>query len=277
MLELLLKYKADPNQRDRVREKESETALHLAARNSDESAVELLLKYKADPNARTDSGITPLHWAAQSDNAPIIDMLLAHKANANAADDKGETPLHRIVAGGATNSIAKLVQSGADLNACARNGDTPLRKMIRARNFNRPQEFAGVEFLLKLGVDVTKSCDGNTSALEVAMIYKASWLVDLLRKHHPKKLAVVTIEGPAAKPGWFWEADKTVTLSEAIAAVGLKDAADPTRITILRNDPDTGLTKSERHNLVMIREKFDGIKDPPLKHDDKITVAVRAD
>lgn len=273
--ELLLKHKADPNQRDKVKDKESETALHLAARRTDQDAVELLLKYKADPNARTDSGMTPLHWA--SNNGLLIDLLLTHKADPNATDAAGQTPFHRAVNNADTNTFARLVKAGADINACTRGGDTPLRTIIRTRGIDQPKEFAAIQFLLNLGADVTKSCDGNSSALEVALTYKSSGLVDLFRKHHSKKLAVVTFEGPVAKPGWFWEADKTVTLSEAIAAVGLQDTADPTRITILRSDRDTGLTKGERHNLIFIREKFDGIKDPPLKHGDKITVGVRTD
>jgi hypothetical protein len=134
--------------------------------------------------------------------------------------------------------------------------------------------------MLKAGADMLKRCDNHLSAFEVAVLREkqsppgASGLVDLFRKHYPKKLAAATFDGAVVKPVWVWEADKPVTLSEAIDAVGVKDTADLTRVTVMRNDPDQGQT-GQRYNLVVIREKRTA--DVPLKHGDKITVAVRAD
>lgn len=276
MVELLLKHKADPNLRD----KESESALHLAVRTGNQSAVELLLKYKADPNARTDSGITPLHRAVEARGEALVDLLLAHNADVTAAKQDGDTALHSAVAQGLTNVVAKLVQKGADINACGDNGETPLHKTIRAQVYSHPHQVATVAFLLRAGADMLKRCDNHLCAFEEAVLREkfspgGGWgLVDFFRKHHSKKLAAAMFEGAVVKPVWFWEADKPATLSEAIAAVGLKDAADPTRITILRNDPDRGQT-GQRHNLVAIREKT--VSDVPLKHGDKITVGVRTD
>ena len=276
IVDLLLKHKADPNLRDKVKEKESETALHLAARNGNEAAVELLLKYKADPNARTESGVTPLYWAIQARGEGIVDLLLVHDADVKAAKQDGDTALHSAAAQGLTNVITKLVQRGADINACTTNGETPLHKTIRA---SQSYQAATVAFLLKAGADMLKQCDGRLSAFEEVvfrerMLPGGGGMADFFRKNHPKKLATATFDGAVVRPVWFWEADKTVTLAEAIEAVGLKDTADPTRITILRNDPDRGQT-GQRHNLVAIREKT--VSDVPLKHGDKITVGVRAD
>ncbi len=281
MVDLLLKHKADPNLRDKVKEKESETALHLAARYANEAAVELLLKYKADPNARTESGTTPLHLAVQTTRAEgIVDLLLAHNADVKAAKKDGDTALHSAAAQGLTNVVVKLVQKGADINTCGDNGQTPLHRTLRAPVAHQSHQLATVEFMLKRGADMLKRCDNHLSAFEEAVLREkqappgASWLVDLFRKHYPKKLAAATFDGEVVRPVWFWEADKPVTLSEAIEAVGLKDTADLTRVTIMRNNPDTGV-RGERHNLALIREKQ--TSDVPLKHGDKITVAVRAD
>ena len=273
--ELLLKYKADPNQRDKVKDKENETALHLAARTANQAAVELLLKYKADPNARTDSGLTPLHWAVQGNREPIIDLLLAHNADVTAAGGDGDTALHSAAVQGSTNIMAKLVQRGADINACTERGDTPLRQAIRTRNVNMPQEYAAVEFLLKLGASVTKKCGEQPSPLQLAISGNNRDLIELFRKHHPKKLALVTFQGPVREHAWFWEADQPATLSQAIEAVGLKDTADPTRITILRHEPRVGVPMPHTHNLVAILGK--AAPDVPLKHGDKITIPFRTD
>jgi cytohesin len=271
MLEVLLEHKADPNQRDQVRNKESETSLHLAVRTAYLFAAELLLKHKADPNARTDSGITPLHWAAANNHEEMVDLLLEHKANANAASDKGETPLHWSVDRGETNMIAKLVQRGADVNACTSVGDTPLRKIMRVRNVNLAKEFAAVEFLLKLGASVVQKCDGHPSAFETALRARNPNLLQLLRKYHPTKLSSITLEGAFKEPVWFWEADKPVTLSQAVAVVGLQDKADPARITLWRYSPAAGVKKRGDHNLEVIRQRG-GAHDVQLQDGDELFV-----
>jgi hypothetical protein len=197
-----------------------------------------------------------------------------------AAKNDGDTALHSAAAQGLTNVVAKLVQRGADVNACGENGGTPLHRSIRAPVYSQSHQLASVALLLKAGADILKRCDNHLSAFEEAVLKEkqsppgTSGLVDLFRKHYPKKLAAATFDGAVVKPVWVWEADKPATLSEAIDAVGLKDTADLTRVTIMRNNPDTGV-RGERYNLVAIREK--GLPDVPLKHGDKITVAVRAD
>jgi ankyrin repeat protein len=270
MLEVLLEHKANPNQRDQVRDKESETAFQLAVRTGNKSAAELLLEHKADPNARTDSGITPLHWAARNNHAEMVDLLLAHKANVNAATEKNETPLHWTVDGGETNIIAKLVNSGGDVNACTSGGDTPLRKIMRVRNINVAKEMAAVEFLLKLGASVVKKCDGHSSPFETALTKRSPKLTDLLRKYHPTKLASVNLGGAFKEQVWFWEAEKPVTLSQAVAAVGLEDKADPNKITLWRHDPAVGVKKREVYNLDLIRQRV--IQDVPLRDGDELFV-----
>jgi ankyrin repeat protein len=282
--ELLLKYKANPNQRDKVKDKESETALHLAARTANQAAVELLLKYKADPNARTDSGITPLHWAVQAGKEELLDLLLAHNADVTAAKEDGDTALHSAAAQGLTNVVAKLVQRGADINACTRKGDTPLRQAIRISNVNQSHEYAALAFLLQAGADMLKRCDNHPSAFEEAVLQHKVYrtrpdggLVDFLRKHHPRKLGFVTLEGPVKRNVWLWEADKRVTLYDAIAAVGLQETADPARVTINRTDPDTGIRTNMRFNVGIIRPGDATLEDVTLKHGDVIHVAERRD
>lgn len=266
MFELLLEYKADPNIRN-LANPERDTILHVATRNDNELAVELLLAAGAEVNARNDYGATPLHWAK---GQRVIDMLLSSKANPNAADDQGETPLHRVVATGDTNVISALLTKGAEINACTAAGDTPLRKLIRTANIK--EQFAAVEFLLKTGADILKKCGRELSPFEEALARHPK-LAELLRKYYPQKLAIVNLEGLFRQQVWFWQADKQATLSQAVAAVGLFENADPTRISILRDDPNTGLKKRFVHDLEAIREKR--VADVPLQDGDKIIVPSR--
>jgi hypothetical protein len=73
--------------------------------------------------------------------------------------------------------------------------------------------------------------------------------------------------------GWYWEADKTTTLSEALARVGLQERANPRKISLLRDDPNTGLKGETAYDLVAIRTKR--APDVPLTDGDKIIVAER--
>ena len=57
--EVLLKNGADVN----AKNKDGDTPLHHAARNSNYNTVEVLLKNGADVNAKNKNGDTPLHWA----------------------------------------------------------------------------------------------------------------------------------------------------------------------------------------------------------------------
>jgi cytohesin len=260
ILELLLKHKADPTLRD----KQTQTALHVAAERRNQAAVELLLEYKADPNARTDFGITPLHRAVPTGDEAVVDLLLAHEADAAAAMKDGGTALHAAAALSLTNIMTKLVRSGADINACGRNNETPLHRAVEQLN-----NTATVQLLLKLGADIIRSCDGSPTPLERAMIRQDRDSANLLREHYPKKLAVATFQGEVLRPAWSWEADKPVTLSEAIHAIGLKDTADLTRVGVGRG------SAGGFYNLAAIREKK--AEDVPLKHGDRIHVPARED
>lgn len=141
MVQLLLKYKADPNDsqtdgrsvlfnalahtnilaalvdagatvdvRDTTQpfpqgKASNETPLLAAVQNpSDAESVNILLKRGANPNARTLQGNTPLHLAAYNlPNSNVFNALIDHKAQLNVRNHEGETPLD-ILKKVATNS-----------------------------------------------------------------------------------------------------------------------------------------------------------------------------
>ncbi|KAF7658071.1 hypothetical protein LDENG_00017580 [Lucifuga dentata] len=74
------------------------TALHFSSCNGNESIVQLLLSYGADPNQRDSLGNTPLHLgvsaAACTNHVPVITTLLRGGARVDALDRAGRTPLH---------------------------------------------------------------------------------------------------------------------------------------------------------------------------------------
>lgn len=92
--ELLLKFGADPNIRNRL----GESPLHQASDNQNHAIADILLQYNADPNLQTKEGDTPLHVAAFRGDEKMVYLLLKYKADPNMQNHTYErTPLHYAV------------------------------------------------------------------------------------------------------------------------------------------------------------------------------------
>lgn len=83
--------KATPKARD-ARTARGSTPLHLAAMNSDLSAMRALIAAGADPNARDEDGSTPLHMAAYASRADNAQILLEAGADPVAKNLYGRDP-----------------------------------------------------------------------------------------------------------------------------------------------------------------------------------------
>lgn len=92
--------KADPAMRD-ARTGLGATPLHLAATNSDPSALKALIAAGADANARDNEGATPLHMAAYTQKAQHAQLLL----------DAGADPNIKTNAGRDATSMARKVMA----------------------------------------------------------------------------------------------------------------------------------------------------------------------
>ena len=117
LLELLLKNKADPNQKTR-----NFSALSvLIFQNPKVDAIKLFLKYKADAtwkNRNWKQGI--LHYFVMCcNNIEVLHALITAGADPNAKDLWGETPLHILMKGQdpSTEILEALIVAGADVNA----------------------------------------------------------------------------------------------------------------------------------------------------------------
>ena len=65
-------------------------ALSAAVRASHLEATKLLLKVKADPNERDDKGVSPLHLAAFDGNLELCKQLILARAEIDACHSKGK-------------------------------------------------------------------------------------------------------------------------------------------------------------------------------------------
>ena len=105
-------------------ERNSQSAIHLAALRGDDAGVEAVARNSAhgrfDKRAIDDvdaAGATPLHLAAWRGHVPVVDTLLRLGADAHATDMYGVTPLHKAVGHGRFHAAARLASDGGvDVN-----------------------------------------------------------------------------------------------------------------------------------------------------------------
>ena len=123
MVNLLLKYKADPN------DLRTDGWSLLFNALSDTNILEALLAAGAnvDPLSLNETEWTPLGAAAALNFPADVDILLKHGANPNVKNRNGVTPLHWAASDLADKSIFELLLANhADPNVRSSNGMTPL-------------------------------------------------------------------------------------------------------------------------------------------------------
>jgi ankyrin repeat protein len=103
------------------------TPLYLAALRNEPEIVQLLLKYKADPNLRkTDGNVAPLAVAISNTNAEIAQLLLQQGADGKGRGPNDETYLQQAVRMGSKPMVELLLAQPCDVNAINRAGYTAL-------------------------------------------------------------------------------------------------------------------------------------------------------
>ena len=123
--------------------------------------VELLLKYGADIQARDRFGNTPGHLAAEKGDTGSMAAFIDAGFDFGARGSLGQTILHRAVFGRRQMLKYLLQIEGGKMiiNAQSDNGSTPLHLAVGVSGGAR-----SVKLLLKYGADMeVQDCDGNTA------------------------------------------------------------------------------------------------------------------
>lgn len=101
------------------------TPLHFAVTYQNPTILEILLKFKANPNLKEyyDVGeCTPLHRAVELDNFDICRLLLDFGANPSIQCKKGFTALHYAARNGNIDIVQLLLNYGVDIHLRDKNG-----------------------------------------------------------------------------------------------------------------------------------------------------------
>ena len=144
----------------------SETLVMRAVRLKSYPALELLLKYKVDPNvaAKAPNGHTMYPLGAALDDLKMVELLIKAGADPNANDG---SYLQNAAANADLALVALLLKSGAKVNQASNSG-TPLIEAVRSPK-PIEQTMPVVEALLNAGADPTlKSKYGLVPILEAA-------------------------------------------------------------------------------------------------------------
>jgi len=180
-----------------VRDKDGQTALHLALRRGFSNMVALLLQSGADIDAQDNDDMTPLLYVVTHPNlAATTQLLLEHGASVHLRNKDGLTPLHFAVGYDRPDEVALLLQFGAPVDALDNYNRTPLHVLAfsrsgttaplllqhgasvhtRSKNGQTPLHFASrysppdvVALLLKSGADVDAQDNNSVTPLHFAL------------------------------------------------------------------------------------------------------------
>jgi ankyrin repeat protein len=162
---------ANVNERD----KNGQTALHLAVINGYKDVVELLIAKGAEIDGKGRYNATPLHEAAWAGNKEISQILLDKGANANALQGESRwTPLLSACSRGHAEVAELLIQKGAEVNARDKWGDTPLYYAV----WN--EDFKTTRVLVVNGADLNYIPEGEWPPLYYMLWSNEKDLVELM-------------------------------------------------------------------------------------------------
>ena len=131
-------------------DRDSNRALHFAARRGDRAMISVLMCARANINVSNQKGETPLLAACRAGHFEICTLLIEKGADAKMGNREGETPLLAACRAGRDDVCTLLIEKGADVRAARRDGASPLSMSI----------LSGSTHLLKL---FTKSIAGYPS------------------------------------------------------------------------------------------------------------------
>ena len=109
-----------------TKDKDGNTALHLAAAGGHTQVAAELLAHGAEVDARNQNGSTPLHGAVYQGHIDIAKLLLRAGADADKGRSDRDTPLSLATREGHLEMLHLLLEHGADVNQADIHDATPL-------------------------------------------------------------------------------------------------------------------------------------------------------
>ncbi|KAA0168955.1 hypothetical protein FNF27_01903 [Cafeteria roenbergensis] len=177
-VETLIEFGADVNAR---REREMDTALHIASRNGFMPAVERLLAASADPTLHSVVG-TALHEAAAEGETAAVNAIIksvgSHPAWLSVPGPRSATPLLLAATAGHEDASVALIRAGSPVAAHATKGETALH--IFADNGHHGAVAAALEHAKDAEAAARKPDDAGLLPVQRALLKGHSSVAELL-------------------------------------------------------------------------------------------------
>lgn len=147
-----------------VRDHNSMTPLHYAARTGDVGDIAGLIAKGAEINATTDYGWTPLLLAVDRNHNDSVEYLTDMNADIHQANSDKKAPLHLAAFRGNRYNTRILLEAGADVNAVTKEKLTPLH-IASGEGYNDV-----VKLLLDYGADIDPEDFNDITPLSQAIL-----------------------------------------------------------------------------------------------------------
>ena len=267
----LIAEQVDLNARDR----EDNTALHLASEKGHTEIVKALLTGEGiDINARENYEWTPLHYAARNGHIEVVEVLLKNGAQVDLVSDEHDTPLHFAARNGHIEVVEVLLKNGANIEA----EGTYYNQSLGIDFILTPLHYAAewgqakvVELLLKNGACVSKMAVGDKdySAMEWVLSKNKNNL-NLEDEKQEEIINILFKYGANISPELLREITEDDNISDTTKEL-VTELSQPERILArdeaLREDPDLiedyknfilngKLTLDSANTLVLYNESF---------------------
>lgn len=153
------------------------TLLHYTVRGNQPAIADIVIKQPLDINAKDNEGRTPLLWAATANNVEMIKWLIEHRADVNIIDENGQNALQKSCYHDSATAAELLLANGVNPNNIDVQGKTALHMAVEAYI----EDVSLVTLLLKSGADANIRNAEGENALDIAEMYGAEKLVELLK------------------------------------------------------------------------------------------------
>jgi len=176
------------------REWYSADQLQAAIEANDTEKVHKLFGWGAKVEVRNEDSNTPLHWAARQGDLDVARLLLANGAEVDARDIYHWTPLHRAAYYKNPIMAKLLLDKGAEVDAKDfYSGQTPLHKAAFGYISDSP---VLAELLLANGAKVGATDNEQRTPLDIAIKYGHTKIADLLKAHMAKQKSPAPAKAP---------------------------------------------------------------------------------